>query len=228
MRIGCCGSPGAAAAAAAAERRRSAGRTRLPPFLLLPLLLLHLLLLLLLLLPLVLVSQGRVVVVVVLGAEAARLSYSHCLVVVKLETHRRPLLLRSASAPIRTAVPLGQEIKKQKQKKNTKNHKNAPIPSGAVRVLQHRRQLRIGPTWTLFHGRGARRTHTHTDTHTRAEVQCRQQSQPRCAPTHTGFSCCSHLANSTKRSSCSDTPTGRSHWSARSPSPSLIGRRRCH
>lgn len=106
VRRSCC--PGAAAA----QRGGSAGRTSLPPFLPL-LLLLYVLLLLLLLLPLllVLVSQGRVVVVVVLGAAAAQLSYSHCLVVVKLETHRRPLL-RSASAPTRAPVPPKREKKK--------------------------------------------------------------------------------------------------------------------
>lgn len=39
--------------------------------------------------------------VVVVGAEAARLSYSHCPVLLNLETHRL-LLLLLRSAPIRT------------------------------------------------------------------------------------------------------------------------------
>eukprot|EP00064_Thunnus_orientalis_P014856 superscaffoldBa00002646_g14903 len=77
--------------------------------------------------------QGRVVVVV-LGGAAARLSYSHCLVVVKLETHRRPLL-RSAFAPIREADevndPCDTEVHKQIHKpiRNTTSVESFSMPS---------------------------------------------------------------------------------------------------
>lgn len=118
---------------AAVARVPPLGEAGVPPFPLLPLLLLYPFPLLLALL-LASVSLGRVVVVVVvvevvvvLGAEAARLSYSHCLLVLKLETHRRPLL-RCAPAPIRAPLPL--------EKGTTENRKEGKEGSCADPLLR--------------------------------------------------------------------------------------------
>lgn len=59
------------------------------------------------------------------------------------------------------------------------------------------------------------RKHTHTYTHTRGGSV--ETARPAPVRSDTVFSCCSHLANSTKRTSQrTDTPTGRCHWPARS------------
>lgn len=86
-------------------------------------------------------------------------------------------------------------------------------PAGEVGLLDRRAEQRVGGTWTLFHGRRAARAHIHTDARTRRSSVDSGASSVR---SDTGFSCCSHLANSKKRTSqWTDTPTGRCHWPRR-------------